>query len=358
MEDKRAKILIVDDVMINRKILSEVFAKEYNILEACDGKEAIDLIKANKYELAIVLLDIKMPVMDGFEVLKVMKKLKLMDAIPVILITGDTSVEVELKGYDMGVADLITKPFDPHVIKKRVKNTIELYYHKNNLEKLVDQQTKKIERQAEKLRKQKKQIIDTLSAVVEFRNLESCDHVIRVQGFTKILLEAVSKMYPEYKLTSKRIESITLASALHDIGKIAVPDNILLKPGKLTVDEFDIIKTHTTKGSAVIDNIAFVDDKTFHKDCYNICRYHHEKYDGKGYPEGLEGDNIPFSAQVVSLADVYDTLISDRVYKAAYSLEEAFDMIVCGECGVFNPKLIECFIKVKPKLEKFAKKYI
>lgn len=357
MKKVKPKILIVDDAAINRSMLKKIFQDDYDVMECSGGNEAVAVMSDENNEFVTILLDIMMPDMDGFEVLQTMKERNLAPNVPVIFITGDTSLESELKGYEMGVVDVINKPFHPYVVKHRIGNVVELYYHKTNLETLVKSQTKKIENQSKKLEKQKNQLIETLSTVVEFRSLESTQHVLRIQHFSKVLLEALAKNYPEYKITKKRIESITTASTLHDVGKITVPDEILLKPGKLTKDEFDIVKSHTTKGCEIIDRIAFIDDKMLYRDCYDICRCHHEKYDGRGYPDALVGDAIPISAQVVSLADIYDTLISERVYKTAYSCETAYDMIMAGDCGVFNPKLLHCFSMVKQKFEKIANKF-
>ncbi len=233
-----------------------------------------------------------------------------------------------------------------------MENILDLYRHKSQLELLVRKQTEKIEKQAQEMQNH---LIDAVSAVVEFRDVESGQHIIRIKGFTKILAECVRKTHKEYGLTAEKVEKIVQAAAMHDIGKIAIPDSILLKPGKLTADEFDVMKTHTTKGCGILKSMDFINDKEFYGYCYDICRYHHEKYDGKGYPEGLSGDVIPIAAQIVSLADAYDALVSERVYKSAYSTEKAYEMIVHGECGMYNPSLIECFTMVKKDFEELAK---
>ncbi len=270
------------------------------------------------------------------------------------MITGDSSQAVEEKGFNYGVSDYIRKPFNISVVRKRVCNIIELYEHKNQLEELVKIQTDKIEAQANKMKETNNQILDMLSSVVEFRNLESGEHIKRIKGFTKILADRVSEYNKEYELTPDKIEKITAASSMHDVGKIAIPDNILLKPGRLTPDEFEIMKTHTVKGCGILDSISFIDDKEFFEYCYEICRFHHEKFDGHGYPDGLKGDDIPIAAQIVSIADVYDALVSERVYKGKYEPDEAYNMILRGECGMFNPKIIECFKSVRPQFESFS----
>lgn len=339
-------ILVVDDMEVNRVILCEIFKQDYRILEAEDGAQALELIQKEKDRLAIILLDIVMPNVNGFQVLEtIMKK------IPVILITGDPTIQPEEKGYALEVADVIRKPFSPHVVRRRVENIINLWKHKNNLEHLVKKQTERLERKNQELRETNNKIIDTLATVVEFRDSESGEHIKRIKGFTRILLNYVMKYYKEYELTEEQMEKIVEASAMHDVGKIAIPDNILLKPGKLTADEFEVMKLHTVKGCDIIDTISFMNDKEFFQYCYEICRYHHERFDGRGYPDHLKGEEIPISAQVVSLADVYDALVSERVYKAAYEPEEAYQMILNGECGIFSPKILECFRMAKEEFE-------
>lgn len=353
----RSSILVVDDQSINREILHELFKEQYDIIEARDGQEAIDEISKNSESTVIsaMLLDIIMPNVDGFAVLDHMKKNGILERVPVILITGDTSADIQNRGYDMGASEVINKPFDPYVVKKRVQNIIDLYYEKNHLREMVDIQTKKIRDQNNKIERMNYHIIDMMGSVVEFRSVETGKHVYRVRSFTKVLLQAFAEMYKNYGLTDEMIKNIAYASALHDVGKIAIPDSVLLKPGKLTSDEFEVMKTHTSKGGELINRIFNEDsDEEYKKFAYDIARSHHEKYDGKGYPDGLKGDEIPIWAQVVSVVDCYDSLISDRVYKKAFSKEVAFQMILDGECGVFNPKLIDCFKLEKTELEKIA----
>ncbi len=351
---ERDTILVVDDMEVNRAILCEIFKEDYRMLEAEDGVEAMKLIEDEKERLAIILLDIVMPNMDGFEVLEAIAD-SVMKKVPVILITGDTTLLPEEKGYSASVADVIRKPFVPHVIKRRIENVITFWDHKNNLEHLVKKQTEKLEKRNQQLKETNSKIIDTLATVVEFRDSESGEHIQRIKGFTEILLNYVVKYYGEYHISEEQVEKIVQASAMHDVGKVAIPDNILLKPGKLTADEFEVMKLHTVKGCEIINTISFMNDKEFFQYCYEICRNHHERYDGRGYPDGLKGEEIPIAAQVVSLADVYDALVSERVYKAAYEPEVAFEMIMNGECGIFSPKLLECFRMAKQEFEELKK---
>jgi len=351
-------ILIVDDMSMNRVILRDLFVDVYRILEAENGREAIDIIAAEKERMAIVLLDIVMPVMDGFGVMQYMKDNGFLKYIPVIMITGNTSDESAERGFDLGVTDYIAKPFNTNIVRKRVFNVVDLYHHKNQLEFFVKIQTEKLERQSKKLRETNNLIIDTLGTVVEFRNLESGQHIKRIKAFTKVLLECVAENYTEYHVSKEEIDSITAASALHDVGKIVVPDEILLKPSRLDAYEFEIMKTHTLKGCELINTMSFLEDKKFFNYCYDICRHHHEKYDGKGYPDGLMGEDIPIAAQVVSLADVYEALTSKRVYKEALDKNLAFQMILNGECGAFSPKMQNCLNIVKEKFEDLSVKLV
>jgi putative two-component system response regulator len=351
---KKPTILIVDDVEINREMLCEIF-HECNTLQAANGKEAIDIIAANPDQISVMLLDVVMPDMDGMAVLEEMKKRKWIDHLPVLLITGESTTQIERKAYQMGVADIIRKPFDAFIVKQRTKNIIELYYNKAHLEKMVELQTKVLRKQADELQSMNERIIDTMGNIVEFRNLESGDHVKRVKTFTNILAQYVAKNYPEYKLDAHTISVITSAAALHDVGKIAISDAILLKPGRLTKDEFEIMKSHTTRGCEIIDMMADIQQGDYGRISYEICRHHHERYDGNGYPDGLKGEDIPISAQIVSVADVYDALVSERCYKSAYTTEEAYNMIIKGECGVFSPKLMNCFTLARAEFEAVAK---
>ena len=354
----RSKVLIVDDMELNREMLTAILEKDYPILEADSGKKAIAMIQKHQAEIAVVLLDLIMPNVDGFAVLEVMKNQSWLKDIPVLVITAESKAEVESKCFEMGVSDFIKKPFDNAIVRNRVRNIVDLFGYKNQLEEKVEKQTETLKKQykllvmqAEKLKESKTKIIDILGTVVECRNLESGEHIKRVKGFTRILAQQMMKDYPEYGLNQETIEVIVSASALHDIGKIAIPDSILLKPARLTKDEYEYMKSHTTRGCEVLDNVEDVWDETYSKISYEICRHHHERYDGKGYPDGLAGEKIPISAQLVGLADAYDALVSERVYKSAYSPDEAFYMIVSGECGVFSPKLLECFRRTKKEFE-------
>ena len=332
------KLLIVDDVSTNRMILFSLFCDEYDVLEAENGQVALEILEEYGSAISIVLLDIIMPVMDGFGVLHEMNNSGLIKTIPVILITGETGDDSALKGYSLGVSDLINKPFNPDIVVRRVQNIVELYNHQQNLEQKLREQKELLDKQAERLSRSNQFVIEALSTTVEFRSMESGEHIKRMRTVTKKLLELAASLYD---LSAEDIEIIANASAVHDIGKVAIPDAILLKPGKLTTEEFEIMKTHTLRGCEILESLESQVELKFYTFCYEICRHHHERWDGRGYPDGLEGENISIWAQVVSVADVYDALTSKRVYKDASPHEVAIQMILNGECGQFNPKLME-----------------
>jgi len=343
------KILIVDDAELNRAILSEVFKKNYIMIEAEDGEMALEIIETERDNLCLVFLDLLMPKKSGMDVLEYMYKHDLTSEIPVIVITGNATIESDVKAYEYGAADVIYKPFSRRVISRRAQNIIELYENRKDMERKLEERTAKLKKNSEFL-------VNALSSVVEFRSLESGEHVQRVQQFTSILLRAWVDLNPECGFTESDISQMINASALHDIGKIAIPDDVLLKPGRLTNEEFAVMKTHTTKGCEILERFK-QEDSDFYQYCYDICRYHHEKYDGKGYPDGLSGDDIPVWAQIVSAVDVYDALVSPRVYKDPFPIEEALRMIHDGECGTFNPKIIQCLDAAKDRIIKITKKY-
>ena len=338
----RQQILIVDDEEINRGVLKGVFEREYDILEAANGEEAIALIESSP-NIVLILMDVVMPVLNGFGVLRYMKRHELHGKIPVILITGETIEDSDDQAYSFGVADVMHKPFYPHIVSRRGKNIIELYQNKHYMEERLKEQEKAIREQEKKIRENNEFMIDALSSVVEFRSLETGEHVRRIKYFTRIMLNYLSRYFPKYGLTPEKVDEIARASAVHDIGKIGIPDSILLKPGRLTAEEFEVMKTHTTIGCEMLEKFKNGEEGDFYRYCYEICRHHHERWDGNGYPDHLAGDEIPLSAQIVAVADVYDALVSHRVYKEPYANDTAYDMIMNGECGQFSPDVMECF---------------
>lgn len=345
------KLLVVDDSELNRAILGELFGRTYEILEAENGLVAIQRLQEEDGHVAAVLLDLIMPEMDGFGVLEFLSRQEYAGWVPVFLITAETSGEVKLRGYESGVVDVINKPImDPEIVEKRVNNAVELFESRRRLQQMVDEQVRTIRAQADKLRTTTTSIIDMLSSVIEFRSGESGNHVRRIRRATKVLLEYLAVHYPEYELDTGKLEMISEAAAMHDIGKISIPDYILNKPGRLTAEEFEEMKKHTIYGCEMLESIPFFQDEEIYRYAYEICRHHHERWNGKGYPDGLQGNEISIWAQVVSLADVYDALVSKRVYKEPYPREKAVDMILNGECGVFNPALLQAFIEMEPVL--------
>lgn len=342
------RILVVDDSEMNREILSEILNEEYDIIEADSGDTCIDMLRKYETGISLVLLDIVMPGMDGFGVLNYMNHHHYLEDIPVIMISSEDSTETVRRAYEMGVSDYINRPFDAGVVHRRVYNTIKLYAKQRRLITLITNQVYEKE-------KNNRMMVGILSQIVEFRNGESGSHVLNINIFTGMLLESLVQKTDKYNITWSERLLITTASALHDIGKIGIDDKILNKPGRLTDEEFKIMQNHTIIGASILENMGSYQDEELMKVAYQICRWHHERYDGKGYPDGLKGDEIPISAQVVSLADVYDALVSERVYKKAYSHEKAIEMIINGECGCFNPILLECLLDIQDRIKRKMK---
>ncbi|MBD5093618.1 MAG: diguanylate cyclase [Subdoligranulum sp.] len=332
---KRQKILIVDDAEMNRAILSVMLAKDYEIIEAENGVQAIAALQKHEGELSLMLLDIVMPGIDGFGVLEEMNTQGWIEDVPVIMISSESdSANIE-RAYKLGCTDFIGRPFDEMIVQRRVINTIFLYTKQKNLTEQLAQQIQETERQNTLM-------VDVLSHIVEFRNGESGTHVLHIRVLTDLLLRKLLAKTDQYKIAPGDILMISTAAALHDIGKIAIPEEILNKPGRLTPEEFAVMKTHTIEGARMMDALPMHRDEPLMLMAHDICRWHHERWDGRGYPDGLAGDEIPIAAQVVALADVYDALTSQRVYKPPYPHDRAVEMILAGECGTFNPLLLEC----------------
>lgn len=339
----KQKILIADDSEMNRMLLADMLSDEFEIVEAVNGEECLKKLQRYGKEISVVLLDIMMPVMDGFEVLTYMNKSRWIEDIPVIMISSEESVTYIRRAFEFGASDYIKRPFDGKVVYQRVFNTIKLYAKQRRLISLVSDQIHEKE-------KSNQMMVQLLSQIVEFRNGESGQHVLHIQTLTELLLERLVQKTDKYPLSSDERYLIATASAVHDIGKIAIDEKILNKPGKLTKEEFEIMKQHTLIGAEMIDKMEQFKDEPLIKMAYDICRWHHERYDGRGYPDGLKGEEIPIGAQVVALSDVYDALVSERVYKAAYTHEEAMHMILNGECGAFQPLLLECLEEIQDKI--------
>jgi len=345
------KILIVDDSEMNREILAEIFDEQYETMQAADGEEAIAIIDSNPKELDLIFLDLMMPKKNGLDVLAYMRRKGLLEKIPVIMITGEATVESDMKAYEYGAADIIYKPFAEKVVMRRAQNIIELYKKREKTEEELAKRTVELRKSREQLETINSELIEALGSVVEFRSLESGQHVQRVKNFTRILLKYVQSCYPEYGLTDEQIELMSAAAALHDLGKIAIPDEILNAPRRLTAAEFAEMKKHTTYGCEILEKFKF-QDSDFYKYCYDIIRWHHEKADGSGYPDGLVEKDIPIYCQAVAIADCFDALSSKRVYKQAYNVYDAYNMIVAGDCGQFSEVILKCLDLAK--LEMFV----
>ena len=342
MEPKQ-KILIVDDSEINRAMLKEILGEGYEYLEAENGLRAIEILR-RRTDIALVLLDLIMPEMDGFDVLRVMQCYAWQEEIPVIVISAAEDTRSVERAYDMGVADYIRRPFERVMVLRRVKNALMLYAKQKRLTRLVTDQVYEKEHNGVLM-------INILSHVVEFRNSESGQHVLHIRTLTDLLLHQLVQKTDRYQLDESDISLISTASALHDIGKIGIDEAILNKPGKLTAEEFAVIKTHSMLGAEMLQKTESFADQPLLQTAYEIARWHHERWDGKGYPDGLKGDDIPISAQLVSMADVYDALTSERCYKKAFPHETAVQMITNGACGAFNPLLLQCLLDVQGELK-------
>ena len=344
MIPEKQKILIVDDSEMNRAILTGILDDGYDFLEAENGLQALDVLRAHR-DISLVLLDIVMPELDGFGVLSVMGEQHWIDQTPVIMISAESDSMLVERAYQLGATDYISRPFDKSVVRRRVINTLMLYGKQKHLMRMITEQVYRRE-------KSNRLMTGILSHIVEFRNAESGPHVQHIQPVSELLLRQLARKTDRYTLTEDDIALISTASALHDIGKISIPDSILNKPGKLTAEEFEVVKTHAAVGASILQNLPMTQDEPLIQVAYQICRWHHERYDGHGYPDGLVGDQIPITAQVVSLADVYDALTGERCYKKAYPHETAVRMIQNGECGVFNPLLIECLLDIQDQLQR------
>ena len=346
--DKRQKILIVDDSEFNRDMLKEILGETYNYLEAENGSQAIQIMGENP-GINLMLLDINMPQMNGFEVLKWMNQSQCMDETPVIMISSEDAVDTMRKAYELGITDYITRPFDSVIVKKRVQNTLGLYMKQKHLINVIYDQVYEKE-------ENNNIMIRILSNVLGSRNSESREHILHIKTATEMMLRQLVKITDAYPMTEADISLITTASSLHDIGKIRIPKEILNKPGRLTDEEFKIMKTHSELGAAIIKDMDFSQDHPLVHTAWEICRWHHERWDGKGYPNGLKGEEIPISAQVVSIVDVYDALTSERCYKKAFDHDTAIQMILDGQCGQFNPILLKCLKELSIKLSKMLDK--
>ncbi len=339
MSYNNKSILVVDDVKINRVMLTEIFKDEFDVIEASNGREALDIINSDS-NVGAVLLDLIMPEADGFAVLKNMNETGRIKTLPVLIVTGANDRDMLIDAYNLGAMNVITKPYIPYFLNRQLKNVMELYRQKDELELAVAQQVAKFN-------KMSGSIVEALANIIEFRDCETGKHVKNVCDMTEKLMIKLGEMYPEYKLPMGEISKISIAAALHDVGKISIPDTILNKPGRLTAQEYEVMKLHTVKGCELLERVKDIIEPALYRYCYDICRHHHERWDGKGYPDGIAGDGTEIWAQAVAMSDVYDALTSDRVYKKALPRDVAVNMIFNGECGQFNPRVLEAFKAVQ-----------
>ncbi len=341
---EKTQILLVDDSKMNRMLLREILGDGYRILEAENGQECLETLREEAGNIALVLLDINMPGMDGFEVLKAMNANHTIEDTPVIMISSEDSDAAIRRSYELGASDYVNRPFDARIVYRRVTNTIKLYAKQRRLVQMVSDQIRARENNTDML-------VGVLSHIVEFRNGESGAHVRHIRIITEMLLHRLLEISSRYSITAEQQDMIPLASALHDIGKIGIDEKILNKPGKLTPEEFKVIQTHSMLGAKMLHDLDGFAEQPLLQTAYEIARWHHERWDGRGYPDGLKCDEIPISAQLVSLADVYDALTSERCYKKAFSHEKAVQMILNGECGAFNPLLLQCLTDIQADLK-------
>lgn len=343
-------ILVVDDDVINRRILGKLFSEYYTVIEAENGRAGLDQILRRQEEICAVLLDVQMPEMDGIEVLRRMRTLGLLEKLPVFLITAESGQGVMREAYELGVMDVISKPVISYVVLRRVRSVIELFEARKHLNNVVESQHIALLEQAERIIQLNQGLIEALATAIEFRNEESGGHVQRICAITRLFLQNT-----EFGagLDEKEIENISQASIMHDVGKITIPDAVLTKPGKLTPEEYEVMKSHTVKGVTILESIPPLRNSGIYDYACDIARHHHERWDGRGYPDHLVGDQISPWAQVVSLADVYDALSCKRVYKASFPRKQVIEMITTGQCGLFNPRLLDAFLSVESRLYEF-----
>ncbi len=348
-------ILIIDDDFVNRKILAKIFSDMYEIREAANGSAGLSEILTNRQKFCAIFLDVVMPGMNGIEVLRHLKKMKIPEKIPIFLITAEYEDEMAREAYRLGVMDVIIKPVVSYVVRRRVKSVVELFATRERLHTVIDNQNTELLKQAERISELNRGMIEALATAIEFRNEESGEHVNRIYFITKFMLENTE--FGE-NLSKEEINNIAVASIMHDVGKIAIPDAVLAKPGRLTKEEFEVMKTHTTQGVVLLERISQLRESAMFDYACDIARHHHERWDGRGYPDHLVENEISPWAQIVSLADVYDALSSKRVYKKAFSRNKVLEMIWAGECGVFNPQLLDSFFAVEEQISGIYKEEV
>ncbi|MCD7836317.1 MAG: HD domain-containing protein [Lachnospiraceae bacterium] len=357
----RDRILLLDDNVTNRGIISDILSGEYRVTEVNDSDKLKHYAENYRNELAAVLVNLLMSQDDDCALLKSIQELEWHNEFPVLVIMGNNSVTLEKRLFEYGISECIRRPFDANLIRLKIRNMVSLFEYQNKLKEVIERQSARLKlqnnmlrTQAELLKRRNDNIIALVGTLVEYRDFESGEHINRVKKYTELLANELMIKFPEYGLTEEKVNVIVAASPLHDIGKIVIPNQILQKPGKLTPEEYEYMKSHTLSGCEILENLNDLWSDEYKRVSMEICHYHHERYDGKGYPEGLSGEQIPISAQIVSVSDVYDALVHERVYKAAIPKDKAYEMIVNGECGVFSPHMLECLRGCREKMESVA----
>lgn len=353
---KKRNIIIADSNEDRGEELRVLLSGAYNVIMVSDGEQLLKKVADYFKRLSAIILDADIPKIPAEKVMDALSNKKITKYVPVIVMADRTS-EITRMYYDKGAAAFLRPPYNSRSAKAKVDNLVKTYAERKWLEKKVIQQNRELSYQADMLRKLNNNILDMMGTIIEFRGIEDNNHIRRVKEYTQVLGEAVATFFKEYQLDAEQISCIATSSSMHDIGKILIPDSIVLKAGKLTADEFDIIKSHTTKGCEMLEAVSKYQEEIYYRYSYEICRYHHERYDGSGYPEGLTGDEIPISAQIVSVAEAFDALMCDTVYRKAVDFDRACEMIVEGECGTFSPKLIQCFKVSQEKIRAIAVEY-
>lgn len=354
-------VIIADDVELNREILSDILCNDYRIVEAENGQEALDALEKKGDDVCVLLMDLMMPVMNGIEALTKMQADGWTKKIPILIISSESLASIEQQCLELGANDFIKKPFNPMIVQHRIRNSIELYQHQRELQKKVGEQSARLSEQAKRLREQNRdlirknnEIVEMMADMVESRDEMSGMHVKRVKNYTEVLARRMMETFPSYGLTDRKIKNIASASVLHDIGKIAIPDAVLLFPGKLSKEQFETVKQHTVIGCNILEQKPNLLESSLYTLGKQICRSHHEKWDGKGYPDGLKGNEIPLAAQLVAVADCFDALTTKRPYKDPFTTDKAYEMICRGECGAFNPDVLQCFTDCRTEFSRIA----
>lgn len=349
----RETMLVVGDVKKESAFLKQTFEKKYFVADTEDSKEAICYLEDHLSEMAMLFFDIHMPVDDRYDLIRYLKEHNCMKRIPIILITDEKKQELTEWEYDFEATDIISKPFVNGIIEKRINNILELYQYKYCTAEDTRKQKDTVKQKIIKLKEHHDNLLNILHDIITNRNVESVNHIQYVQGYTEILAQQYADLYPDSGMTKDRIEMIVQAARVHDVGKITIPDSITSRPGRLSQYELELLKVHTIKGSEIIKVISEIQEDEECIISYNVCRYHHEKYDGTGYPEGMKQDEIPIEAQIVGLADMYDVLVNATVNKKAFTPKEAFYKLMKGECGELSPQMKECLEAAKESLEAF-----